>query len=255
LVNRPLVEHQLQWLRAHGARHAAVAFDGELGLPASDGSPLVVLPGDVLAGCDLTRLLRHHHRSGALATVVYTGEIPVAYVLEDQAWRGRRMFLDTDPLSGVPAGSVRRVESTGYAVALRTADAYIQAHVDVLEGRLSRLPGNEIAPGVWSAGSVSIHPGSIVRGPVLLGRGTVIEDGAIVERASLGAGCLVAAGAVVDRSVLLDGARVGAGGEVFDSVLGPGAAIGENSSVSRTTVVGPKGRVVSGVRLCAARVG
>lgn len=253
LVNRPLVEHQLTWLRAHGARHAAVAFDGELGLPASDGGPLVVLPGDVLAGCDLSRLVRRHNRSGALATVVLAGDIPVAYVLEAQAWRGRRLLLDSDLLAGVPSAAVRRVESSGAVIALRSADSYVQAHVDVLEGRLSRLPGHEIAPGVWATGPVQIDPGAEVRGPVMLGKGTIIEDGAVVERASLGAGCLVAAGARVDRSVLLDNARVGTGGEVFDSILGNGAAVGENASISRSTVVGPRARVVSGLRLPAAR--
>lgn len=113
----------------------------------------------------------------------------------------------------------------GYWRDVGRPQAYLQAHRDLLAGRVDvfddpqapiltrwpeRLPAIVRPGGLVDDGVLS--PGAEVRGTVrrsVLGPGVVVEKGAVVEDSVIGAGVLVAAGAQVSTSIVDDGCSIG----------------------------------------------
>lgn len=282
LANRPLLEYQVAWLAAHGVKEAIVAVDhrgvsfaapraGEIEVricytpgPVGPASAfalaaaatgrherVVVVDGCLLTDVDLRALVDAHDRAGVSVTTAS----PVD-------GSGRR-HPATRPGTGLsvidgaqlPTGGRRHtVRLAGYWRDVRSSADYLAAGLEVLAGRLGPLPGHEIAPGVHVEGTVHLLSSATLLGPLLLGAGTVVGEGATVAGSVLGNGCLIAAGARVERSVLLDGARIGRGAVVLDSIVGPSAAVAEGASVAGGSVVGPGARIATGRRLSHDRV-
>jgi glucose-1-phosphate adenylyltransferase len=170
----------------------------------------------------------------------------------------------------VERGTVRAVPIGGYWRDVGRPESYLAAHRDVLAGRvdaladrdrpvLTRAPG--LPPGVVRAGAEVadsvIGPGCEVRGRVVgsvLGPGTVVHRGAVVEGSVLFADVRVEAGATVHTAIVDDAVVVGRGARV-------GAAprsnrprdkditlIGRDSHISRGSVVGAGARLEPGTR-------
>ncbi|WP_158068540.1 glucose-1-phosphate adenylyltransferase family protein [Serinicoccus sp. CUA-874] len=130
----------------------------------------------------------------------------------------------------VRRGRVRAVPITGYWKDVGRPQAYLQAHRDLLTGRVDvfghadrpvlgqTLPG---PPGwVGEEGELvdaMVGPGSRVRGRVV--------------RSVLGRGVQVQAGALVEDSVLLDDVLVEAGARVRTSVVDRGTRVGRDATV------------------------
>ena len=81
-------------------------------------------------------------------------------------------------------------------------------------------------------GRVTLEEGSrvrnsTIRGPVVVGRGAVIEDAFIGPYTSIGAGCRIEK-ASLEHSVLLEGARVIGVERLEDSILGRNALVGRS---------------------------
>jgi len=239
---------------AGGIRFAAEGIDERI----------VVCNGDVLTDLDLSALVAFHEERGAEATITLSrvddpsafGVVPtradgevVAFV--EKPPRGRiptnwinagTYVLEHSVLERIPPRlrvSIERetfprmlerhrrlfaYRTDAYWLDIGTPAKYLQAHTDVLAGRLGLPPApgaTERAPGVWVQGEAEVGPGAVLEAPVLLGPGSAIGARARVTRAALGAGCTVGPGARVADSVLLDGARIVADAEVVDSVVGP----------------------------------
>ncbi len=258
----------------------------------------VVCNGDVLTELDLSALVRFHEERGAEATIHLTrvpdpsafGVVPTGDDGEVKAFvekppRGRAptdwinagtYVLEPSVLAGIPAGLTVSIEretfprmldhprrlfayqSDGYWLDIGTPEKYLEAHADVLAGRLgpAALPVDafEHAPGVWCEGDVTIAEGAGVEGPVLVGAGSTVGPGASVARSVLGAGCEVGPGARVVRSVLLDQVRLEPEAEVIDSIVGPGAVLERAVSVGDHTIVGAAVAVSAGSRVTGARI-
>lgn len=262
------------------AEHAAV-----------EGTFLVV-NGDVLTDADVAALVAFHATSGGLATIGLTpvpdpspfgvvptddrgrvlafiekpapGEAPTnlvnagLYVLEpevlDRIPAGRPVNLEVETFPAlVLDGALYGLASDAYWTDTGTPSLYLQANVDLLDGRRGPRP----APGARAVGD-----GWVLGRPVLhaaLGRGALVGDaafvarGSVVSRSVVGAGCRVERATVTD-SVLLPGAVVRAGASVERSVVGPGAVVGEKASLSGLSVVGAGAQVRPGAVLEAARV-
>jgi mannose-1-phosphate guanylyltransferase len=93
--------------------------------------------------------------------------------------------------------------------------AYLEANLDVLEGRvpLSLDPFDRAAFAVRSGRVVGSAPsGVVVEGPAWIGQGARIGRGARLRRAIVGEGAIVPDGAVLEDAVVWDGAEVPAGG-------------------------------------------
>jgi mannose-1-phosphate guanylyltransferase len=239
---------------AGGIRFAADGIDERI----------VVCNGDVLTDLDLTALVAFHEQRGAEATITLSrvddpssfGVVPtradgevVAFV-EKPPW-GRAptnwinagtYVLEHSVLEHIPLrltvsieretfprmldrpGRLYGYRSDAYWLDIGTPAKYLQAHADVLAGRLGLPPAPgalERSPGVWLQGEADVDPEAVLEPPVLLGPGSAVGPGARVTRSALGTDSTVGAGARVGDSVLLDGARVAAEAEVVDSVIGP----------------------------------
>lgn len=230
----------------------------------------VVLNGDVLTNLDLGRLIAVHRRCGAEGTLHLTPvEDPSAFgvVVVDGAGRVER-FVEKPPRAEAPANTInagtyvlepsmlariapdRRVsierevfpamvaDRTLYALATDDywidtgkPDTYLQANLDVLEGR-------------YGAGA----------GAAVVATSTEVDETAMVSRSVLGAGVRVEPGAHVHESVVFAGAVVESGASVVRSLIGERAVVGAGASLSGLCVIGNDARVDAGAHLEGVRI-
>jgi NDP-sugar pyrophosphorylase family protein len=299
IANRPFLERQLEWLRAHGVEEVVLSlgylpeafrahFPGNHfdGLPlryAIEPEPLgtaggirfaaegiteriVVCNGDVLTSLDLGAMVRFHDERAAAATIHLArvadpsafGVVPtkpdgevIAFVEKPppgnapSGWINAGTYvLEPEVLADIPTGvevSIERetfprlldrpgrlyaLQSDAYWLDIGTPDKYLEAHADVLAGRLGAPPApgaREMEPGIWVQGDVARDPTAQLIAPVLIGPGCEIGAGARITASVLGAGCAVAPNAEVTRAVLLPGAALD--GKAIDVVVGTDAVL------------------------------
>jgi mannose-1-phosphate guanylyltransferase len=238
--------------------------------------PFLALNGDILTDLDLTAMVAMHRDRGAAATIALThvedarpyGLVPTeadgrvlefrekpselvpgdinagTYVLEPaglSAWeRGRSLSIERDVFPALIAGgrALYGFVSDAYWIDLGTPEQYLQAHADILDGKVGFEPAYA-SPFV--AEGAEIDPGARLGRWVVVGRGARVGADARVDRAVLHAGVVVAERARVEGSILGPGARVGEAATVRGSVLGERAVVAAGS-----TLVG--GRVSAGER-------
>ncbi len=98
-----------------------------------------------------------------------------------------------------------------YWLDLGTPEKYLQAHFDILEGRID-FEAAVSAPSVDPAAAVDLR--------AQLGRWVVVGEGVVV-----------AEGAEIEDSVLLSGSSVGSNAKIVGTVLGPGAGVGADAQL------------------------
>ncbi|HYF93561.1 MAG TPA: sugar phosphate nucleotidyltransferase [Symbiobacteriaceae bacterium] len=270
-------------------------------------STFMVVSGDALTDVDLSALVRFHRENGAVATLAMTRVVnPLEYgvIMTDRAGRIRRflekpgwgeVFSDTvntgiyvlEPsiLDGVPAGKMYDFSkdlfpallqagaplyaavADGYWCDIGDSAAYLQANLDILQGRLRfDPPGRQVVPGVWVEGEVptgllvdgaaaigkgcTLAPGTRLEAGAVLGPGTVTEAGAVLRRSVTWSGVLVGAEAALVGAVVCDSARLGAGAGAFEgAVIGSDCAVGERATVSPGARLWPRTEVAPGARV------
>jgi mannose-1-phosphate guanylyltransferase len=112
-----------------------------------------------------------------------------------------------------------------------TPETYIQAHLDVVEGRRAMTPPTTcIAPTASVAAS------------------------ALVEQSVVAAGARIEADAEIVGSIVQRGSTVGAKARVINSIIGERATVGEGATVEDVTVIGPGEVVAPGTAFQRARV-
>jgi len=256
----------------------------------------LVCNGDVLTDLDVTELVAFHERRGAEATIALTqvddpsafGVVPTAsdgrvhafvekpprdraptnwinagtYVLEpsmlDRIPRGVPLSVErvTFPNMLERGGALFALHSDAYWLDIGTPHKYLEAHLDVLAGRLGKPApdGREVGPSVWVEGNAAIDPSADVIGPAVIGTGARVDARAHVTMSVLGPGASVGSGARVERSVLLAGACVASDAEVIDAVIGCDATVEARAAVGEMSVVGAGAVVGAGIRMAGARV-
>jgi len=225
---------------------------------------VVVCNGDVLTDLNLSAMIAFHEQRAAEATISLTrvddpsafGVVPtrpdgevVAFVEKPPPgkapthWVNAGTYvLEASVLARIPprlAVSIERetfprmlarprslfgYRSDSYWLDIGTPDKYLDAHADVLAGRLGRPPAPmalERSPGVWVQGDARVDRSAVLGAPVLIGPGAAIAEGASVTASTVGADTVIGSGARVTGSVVLPGAVVAEGREVADSVVGP----------------------------------
>jgi mannose-1-phosphate guanylyltransferase len=244
-------------------------------LEALGGEPFLALNGDILTDLDLTAMVAMHGERAAAATIALThvsdarpyGLVPTdpdgrvrefrekptepvpgdvnagTYVLEPGAldgWsRGENASIERDIFPSLIAEGrpVYGYVSEAYWIDLGTPESYLQAHFDILEGRVAFEPAYA-APFIADGAEVDVR--SHVGRWVVVSTGAVIGPEARVDDSVLHLGAVVEAGANVTGSVIGPRSRVGAGAVVVDSVLAEGASV-------------PAGSTVNGARISAGR--
>ncbi|HKY14292.1 MAG TPA: sugar phosphate nucleotidyltransferase [Microthrixaceae bacterium] len=232
----------------------------------------LVISGDVLTDVDLSAVVEMHRTRGAMATIgLVSVENPLEFgivitrddgsierFLEKPSWG--EVFTDTintgiyvlepeifdwiEPDTSVDFSSdvfprlleagkpIYGAVAKGYWEDVGTLDAYVRAHRDMLDGKVSvSIHGFEVSDGVWVGEGAEIHPEARVTGPAVIGDN-----------------CSVDAGAHVGEYVVLGtGARLGPHGELERTVVGENTYLAEGVTL-RGTVVGRASDLRRGVR-------
>lgn len=255
VAGRPLIERQLQWLRAVGCQRVALEIgtdpeSSELARWISEkealaadvimvlashplgaaevaqragfplGVPFLAVPADVIGDGDLTLLFRQANTSGAWAL--------------------------TEPPEGTPhpleAGVVRLlgprrehpkiVDGAGWTARVRTVREGMSLGSAALMKRLPAQGGvhawgiqihaSEIEPGIWVARGASVDPGAKLKAPVLIGAEAIVRAGAQVgPDAFIGDRAVIEADAVVTDATVEPGTIVGEGVELRGCIASP----------------------------------
>lgn len=225
-----------------------------------EGGPFFGLNGDILTDLDLTRMLEMHVDRGAAATIALTrvddarpyGLVPIeadgrvvefrekpaeleqghinagTYILEPatlREWsRGRSLSIERDvfPAMIERGHPVFGCVSDAYWIDLGTPERYLQAHFDILEGRVRGEPSY---PAPFVADGADVDPRAHLGRRVVVGPGARIGPDVHLEDSVMHAGAVVEAGARVVGSILGPNASVGAGATVAGSALAEGASV------------------------------
>ena len=226
--------------------------------------PLFVLNGDIFTDISLSEMFLFHQRKKAAATIatVYA-EDPTQFGLVETSPGGRILrflekpswedatthhinagvyILEPSLIEQIPPHVSSSLErdvfprllkqsrplyayfSSDYWLDIGTFDKYLQAHNDLLGGR---IPGFSAPRKLVSLGArAQIHPTAELKGFV-----------------SIGPGCRIQAGALLHDCVLLEGVLVGEKARLQSCVIGPGCSIGAYARVREGTILAARSLV------------
>jgi glucose-1-phosphate thymidylyltransferase len=108
-------------------------------------------------------------------------------------------------------------------------DDLLEANRIVLDDMPARIEGR-LGEGVRIEGKVVVEPGAqlancTIRGPVIIGPGTIVEDAYIGPYTSISAGCVIR-GSEIEHSIVLEGTRIeDCDGKIESSLIGKGCLI------------------------------
>jgi mannose-1-phosphate guanylyltransferase len=129
------------------------------------------------------------------------------------------------------AGELYAMVDKAYWLDTGTPQAYLQANVDILNGRQGMHEFTNIVDCSWR------HPTATVDVTATLINSVVDSD------------CVVGANVLLEETVLLPGAVVRPGCTIRSSIIGPGATVGRDSELGATCVVGANEHVAEGSKL------
>jgi mannose-1-phosphate guanylyltransferase len=240
-----------------------------------DDEPFFALNGDILTDLDLTAMRAFHDAHGAAVTIaLHHVEDARAFGLVETEPDGRVLAFREKPDRFIPgdinagtylldpkvlrdrtpgqASSIEReifpaVIAAGHPVFGFLADAYwldlgtpenyLQAHFDMLEGKVHDVS----YPAPWIADGATVDLRAHLGRWVAVGEGASIGAEAQVDDSVLHAGVAVAANARIRGSIIARDATVGEGATVIDSVVGEGASV-------------PAGLTLEGARIPAGAI-
>jgi NDP-sugar pyrophosphorylase family protein len=269
--------------------------------------PFFVLNGDILTSLDLRAMRAFHESRGGLGvlhTIRVEDPSPFGCIVSDATGRVSA-FIEKPPretaptndinagtyllerrvLDAIPPGRPVSIERETFPQLLAAGQAlysfttsdywldvgrpsqYLQAHTDILDGKLSLdVPGGEVEEHgkIWLVGAIGA-PANL-RLPSFLGDRVVLSASAEVgPYAVLGQGCTVGPNAFVRDSVLWDGVDVEAGARVADAIIASdvsvgrsavvesGAVVGHGAVIAANTVLEPDARIDGNVTIPASR--
>lgn len=140
--------------------------------------------------------------------------------------------------------------------------AYAQAHMDVLSGNVKvNIPGKRIMDNIWVEDDVSISENATVKGPCIIGYGSSVEDGALIDSFSvIGEGCSIDERVSVKRGIIWKNCIIEKDAEIRGSILGNkvhiknGASVFEHAVIGDGTVVGERGVVKPAIKVWPGKI-
>ena len=238
--------------------------------------PFFALNGDILTDLDLAAMMRRHVEVGAAATIALThvedarpfGLVPTepdgrviefrekpaelmpgdinagTYVLSPDAldpWEaGRNVSIERKIFPSMIADGlpVHGFLSDAYWMDLGTPEQYLQAHFDILDGKVAFEPAY---PSPFVAADASVDPSAALGPWVVVGSGAEIGSSVTLADTVMHPGSGIGDGATVTGTILGPGARIGAGANVRGSVLGEDAVVPAGSVLEGAKVAAPAG--------------
>lgn len=221
----------------------------------------VVISGDALTDMDLTNAVKFHKEKQSLATLVlYKVDVPLEYgvvvtdenglitrFLEKPSWSevfsdtantgtyilepealdyfemGQKFDFSQDlfPLILKDKKPLYGYTVSGYWCDIGDLRAYLQAHYDVLDGKIKlNIPGSEISPGVWVGTGTEIHPEAEINGPCVIGNNCKIEKSVVIENFSiLGNNNVIEENVSIKKSITWNNCSIQFGSELRGSIL------------------------------------
>src|SRR3989441_971767 len=160
-----------------------------------------------------------------------------------------RLLSEGEPLFGYVA--------EGYWTDVGSIAEYARANADLLRGKVKGEDlGNELMPGVWTAGNVDINESAKLTGPIFLGEGVKIGPHAeIIGPTVLRDYVSVDVGAVIDSSIVWRNTYIGERSELHGAIVGRQCALKsrvileEGSVIGDHTIVGDHARVRAQVKV------
>jgi mannose-1-phosphate guanylyltransferase len=139
--------------------------------------------------------------------------------------KGREVSIEREVFPELlDMGKPRAYVSSAYWRDIGTPRSYLAAYHDVLSGAIGRSGSEFLYMDVFHPTGMSKD--ATLLPPFFIAEGCQVEAGVTLEgRTSLGKGCLIEQGALVEGSVLFKGVRVGKGAIVRNSIVGPGAEV------------------------------
>ncbi len=239
-------------------------------LEAVGDQPFFALNGDICTDLDLTAMRAFHEERGAAITIaLHHVDDARAFGLVATEHDGRVLAFREKPEEAIPgdvnAGtylidpavlapwtadreiSIEReifpsVIEAGHPVFgyvahaywmdLGTPEKYLQAHFDMLAGRVEGA--SYAAP--WIAANADVDPSATIGERSAVGAEARIAARATVEDSVVHPGASIALGAVVRGSILGPGARVGEGATVTGCVLGAGSTVPDGMTIGDVKV-------------------
>ena len=244
--------------------------------------PFFVLNGDILTSLDLRAMTKYHEQMGGLGTlhlIKVDDPSPFGCVVHDSTGRvsafvekppkdeaptdeinAGTYLLERAVLDSIPLGAPVSIERETFPKLLATGarlyayttadywldvgrpDQYLQAHRDVLDGKLTLDPtaDPEAHKGTFylrGAGQTPAPPG--IRPPAFLGVETKLDPAATVgPYAVIGNRTCVEAGATIENSVLWDGVMVCGKAHINEAILASNVHIGKDAIVGTGSVIG-----------------
>jgi len=240
----------------------------------------IVFNGDILTNLNISQLIEYHRAKKAKATLTLTSvEDPTSYglvpldktghvleFLEKPSWdevttdlvNAGTYVLEPDVLKYAPEGENYSFErglfpallekgepvfgfpSSAYWLDIGTPQKYLQAHHDILEGKISLVfEGEEIKPRVWVGKGTEISPGATVFGPTIIGENCrILEHTTIFGHTTIGDNCEIREGTRLEGCVLYDDCFVDEAAVIRNSILGRGLKLGKKVHVEEVAVLG-----------------
>jgi mannose-1-phosphate guanylyltransferase len=178
------------------------------------------------------------------------------YVLEPEVLElipdGRTVSIEREVFPRLAEeGTVYGIALPGYWLDVGTPESYLQAHRDVLERSFPTEVGEELGSDfTFVHPSADVRPGARLVPPVYVGPGAVVEaDARVGSLAVLGEGSSLGAGSIVENSVVGARASVGGGSFIVGSILGDDVEVGNGCELRNLTVVGPGASLGAGNEL------
>ncbi|MGQ0803451.1 MAG: sugar phosphate nucleotidyltransferase [Actinomycetota bacterium] len=240
----------------------------------------LVISGDVLTDIDLGAFVKAHRAAGAFASIALKRvENPLEFgivitrpdgsverFLEKPTWG--QVFSDTantgiyvlEPsvFDFIPEGEVVDFAADvfpkvlakglpllgqvvdGYWEDVGTLDAYLRAHQDVLDQRVSvEIDGFRMGEGVWLGENADVDPDARIEGPVVIGDNCRIEAGAHLKAYTvLGTDVVVKPDAFLERAVCHDHVYAGTSTSLRGCVIGRRTDLRDHARVEEGVVVG-----------------
>lgn len=139
----------------------------------------------------------------------------------------------------------------GYWIDIGTPEKYVAVHRDIMDRRFHAEPFGSRERGMKHvAADARIEDGAIIEGPCFIDEGVTVKAGArVLPYSVIGKHSVIEEGACVDGSIIWQGGRVGRDALVRGAILGRHCHIGRNATVDQGVVMGDKSAVTDYSRL------
>jgi mannose-1-phosphate guanylyltransferase/phosphomannomutase len=269
----------------------------------------IVISGDALTDIDIKKAIDFHHSKNSVATLVLKKvDIPLDYgvvvtdeqgridrFLEKPSWgevfsdtantgiyilspevltyfKKNEMFdfaKDLFPILMKKKMPMYGYVTDGYWCDIGDLRAYVQSHIDILEGKVNiNIPGKMIREGIWVGEGSEFEGEASITGPCIIGRNTKIKKGAVVgdfsvvgdnniinERSSIKRGiiwknCILDRNVQVRGTVLCNKVQLKESSSTFEhSVIGDDTIVKENAVVKPSIKIWPNKLIEAGVEV------